>query len=104
MAFTIKGAPHSPKPRLKRKKSGHTEPQSPTFPLDESGHKVRIAHFQWLMDCMSHSAFMAQRSKGRIPEPDGKDKNRPYWWSESVKLFLDGLVRGRWERTGRSTV
>src|SRR5437763_1122262 len=97
MGVTINGAP---KPQLhapKKKKSGHTDPQCPIFSLDEPGHKVRIANFQWFMGCMSHSAFHARQKRSRIPKPDGRDA-RPFWWSETVKAFLKGLVRRRWER------
>ena len=103
MGLIINGVPTTNPAALNRKKSGHTEPQCPTFSLAEPGHKVRVAHFQWFMDCRSHSAFCVQRRKGRVLPPDGYDKNRPYWWSQNVKTFLDGLRRTRWERTGKRT-
>src|SRR2546425_7215831 len=96
MAITINGAPMPKRPTPKKKKCGHTEPQCPTFSLDEPRHKVRIANFQWCMGGMSHSAFHARQKRNRIPKPDGYDP-RPYWWSETVKSFRLGLKRRRWE-------
>ena len=86
MPITINGSPIQPIPSMK-KKSGHTEPQSPMFSLNDPGHKVRVATFQWYMGQMSHSAFHAQRKKGRVPTPDGFDP-RPFWWSETVAHFF----------------
>jgi hypothetical protein len=97
MTISINGSPLPKKPVTKKPKSGHTEPKSPTFPLDEPGHKVRIANFQWLMDGMSHSAFHARQRRGFIPQPDGRDP-RPFWWTETVKVYLQGLVRRRWQK------
>ena len=98
MAVIINGAsiPQEPIPPKKRR-SGHTEPKWPDFPLDEPGHKVRVAHFQWFMDQMSHSAFMERRRRGRVPAPDGND-GHPFWWSQNVKHFLQRLTRRPWER------
>jgi len=49
------------------------------------------------MDGMSHSAFHARQRRGFIPKPDGSDP-RPFWWTETVKVYLQGLVRRRWQR------
>jgi len=98
MAITINGSPRPPKPAPKKKKCGHTEPQTPSFTLDSPGQKVRIAHFQCFMGRISHSAFMERRRRKYIPEPDGYDKNRPFWWSETVKAFIQGSQRRRWEK------
>lgn len=95
MPVILNGVPMPQRPTPKKRKSTHTEPQS--FSLDEPGRKVRIANFQWCMDCMSHSAFHARQRRGFIPEPDGRDP-RPFWWSENVKAYLQGLVRRRWQR------
>jgi|SRR5579862_1061844 len=97
MAITVNGEPISPKPTPPRKKCGHTEPQSPTFSLNELGHKVRIANFQWFMGQMSHSAFHARQTRGFIPPPDGYDK-RPFWWSQTVAHYLKHLKRRLWQR------
>jgi hypothetical protein len=98
MAVIINGAsiPQEPIPPKKRR-SGHTEPKWPDFSLDEPGRKVRTAHFQWFMGQMSHSAFLARRKRERVPEPDGHDP-RPFWWTETVKDFLQHLTRRPWER------
>jgi hypothetical protein len=96
MANIVSGLPISLE-AVPGKKSGHTEPQSPMFSLNDRGHKVRIANFQWFMGQMSHSAFEARRKKGLIPPPDGHDK-RPFWWSETVAHYLKHLTRRRWQR------
>jgi len=101
MAITINGSPLPPKLTTKKRKCGHTEPQVPTFSLDEPGHKVYIANFQSLMGGISHSAFMNRRQRHFIPEPDGHEKKRPFWWSDTVKAFIQGSQRRPWEKFHR---
>ncbi|MBI3374986.1 MAG: hypothetical protein HY017_24960 [Betaproteobacteria bacterium] len=97
MALTINGSSALPIRAPKKKKVGHTDPQVPKFSFDEPGHKVRIANFQSLMGGISHSAFMKRRKRNLIPEPDGRDR-RPFWWSETVKAFIQSSQRRKWEK------
>lgn len=86
MPITINGSPIPPTPVPKKKKSGHTKPQKPPLSLDEPG-RLRQAHFQYLLGGLSQSAFHARRRLKLVPPPDGLDP-RPYWRTETVKLFL----------------
>jgi hypothetical protein len=69
-----------------KKRSGHTKPKAPEISLNEPG-RLRIAHFQALLGGLSHSSFYQRLKLGRVPKPDGND-GRPYWKTETVRLFL----------------
>lgn len=89
MAITINGSPLSLKP--KKKKAGHTKPKDPQMSLEQPG-RLRVAHCQWLLGRISHSAFYARLHhpipEYRFPKPDGHDP-RPYWKTETIKKLLD---------------
>jgi hypothetical protein len=70
----------------RKKQRGHTQPRTPEISLSEPG-RLRVAHFQALLGGISHSAFYARLRDERIPRPDGRDP-RPYWRTETLKLFL----------------
>jgi len=102
MAITINGVPITPMPTAKKKKSGHTQPKMPAFSLNDPGQKVRISNFQHFMGGISHSAFHARQQRNLIPDPDGRDPN-PFWWTETVKAFLQTFQRKFWQRYSKDT-
>src|ERR1051326_7418204 len=96
MALTINGVRHQDLPKS-RGKTTHTAPERPDFSLDDPDARVRVAHFQYLLSCISHSAFYARLKRKLIPPADGHD-GRPYWTTATVRQFLQTWTRRRWEK------
>lgn len=87
-------AANSPAPNLaaptdgipRRKQKGHVLPKQPPISLDTEG-RLRTAHLLAIF-AISHSSLYSRMRDGRCPLPDGRDGNRLYWNTSSVRQFL----------------
>lgn len=82
MALTINGKTAA-KPRGQR---GHTLPRPLTISLGQPG-RLYTGHLLSIIQ-VAHSTFHSGVKSGRFPKPDGYDGNRPFWNTETVRVFL----------------
>ena len=73
-------------PQKRKKSNGHTKAVAPTISLDQPG-RLRVAHLLSLLG-ISHSTLYAGLRRKRYPAPDGLDGRMPFWWTETVRQFL----------------
>ena len=86
MALTIIAVSATPAPKP-RKANGHTKAVAPTISLDQPG-RLRVAHLLSIFG-VSHSTLYAGMRRQRYPEPDGADGRMPYWFTETIRSFLN---------------
>jgi predicted DNA-binding transcriptional regulator AlpA len=67
-------------------KSGHVRPRRPDIDIYQPG-RLRTAHVLSLCS-ISHSSLYNRMNDGSFPRPDGRDGNRNYWRTDTIREFL----------------
>jgi len=76
-------APFPPKSR------GHTRPAAPVIDINGPG-RLRVANLMALFG-IGHTTVYSRMRTGEIPLPDGKDGRNPFWFTATVRPFLEKL-------------
>ena len=70
----------------RKSKSGHTAAKAPLISLNQPG-RLRVAHVMSVLG-VGHSTLYAGIRVNRYPQPDGHDGRIPYWFTETVRQYL----------------
>lgn len=68
-------------------KSGHVRPRRPDIDINQPG-RLRTAHVLSLC-AISHSSLYNRMKDGTFPSPDGRDGNRNFWRTDTIRDFLE---------------
>jgi predicted DNA-binding transcriptional regulator AlpA len=92
MAEAIVAAAEKPKTYYdgRAKYSHHTKPCAP----DPNKLKIDTAHIRLaeVLSLMgwSSSTLYKRMTDGKFPAADGRDGRNPYWFTKTIRLYLDG--------------
>ena len=88
LTFVVINEDEEPK---RKKHNGHTKAVVPLISLDQPGW-LKVCHVMSLLH-VGHSTLYQGMQSNRYPKPDGKDGNRPYWHTETIRKFLTEKVK-----------
>lgn len=74
-------------PRKPKRKSGHVKPKPYKGSLDQPG-RLYVNNLLAMLD-ISDTEFYRQLNAKKIPAPDGRLRNHPFWYTDTIRQLLE---------------